>query len=95
MNLNRAALAWLADPATAIPTRDVDFEAILNNPWRDPFTAEMFLLDSLTSPTMIYSPGPDLTDDRGAVQYDPTNGTISPGDLSIRLRPPIEKNNLH
>jgi len=30
---------------------------------------------------LIYSYGPDTTDDRGQILYDPTNGTISKGDL--------------
>lgn len=34
---------------------------------------------------MIYSSGPDTMDDRGAVVYDPTNGTISVGDV-IRIK---------
>lgn len=29
----------------------------------------------------IYSVGPDKTDDKGQLLYDPTNGTISPGDI--------------
>lgn len=30
---------------------------------------------------MLYSNGPDAKDDGGEVQYDPTNGTVSPGDV--------------
>jgi prepilin-type N-terminal cleavage/methylation domain-containing protein len=34
---------------------------------------------------LLYSPGPDTTDDGGAIVYDPTNGTISSGDV-IRVK---------
>lgn len=34
---------------------------------------------------IIYSPGPDTTDDSGAINYDPTNGTVSAGDV-IRIK---------
>jgi hypothetical protein len=31
----------------------------------------------------LYSPGPDGDDDGGKVQYDPTNGTVSDGDIIV------------
>lgn len=33
----------------------------------------------------VYGFGPDKNDDKGAFAYDPTNGTISPGDILIRI----------
>jgi hypothetical protein len=33
----------------------------------------------------IYSVGPDGRDDAGAIPYDPTNGTMSRGDLAVRV----------
>ena len=30
---------------------------------------------------LLYGVGPDQTDDKGAIYYDPTNGTLSAGDL--------------
>ncbi|MBN1900656.1 hypothetical protein JW926_04935 [Candidatus Sumerlaeota bacterium] len=33
----------------------------------------------------VYSIGPDKTDDKAAFSYDPTNGTITPGDVYIRV----------
>ena len=30
---------------------------------------------------IVWSPGPDGVDDEGRIVYDPTNGTISGGDL--------------
>jgi len=35
---------------------------------------------------LVYSIGPDQKDDHAAIPYDPTNGTSSPGDISIRIR---------
>lgn len=32
---------------------------------------------------VIWSPGPDGMDDGGRIVYDPTNGTISGGDLVV------------
>jgi tetratricopeptide (TPR) repeat protein len=34
----------------------------------------------------VYSYGPDTTDDKGLIIYDPTNGTISGGDLIISVK---------
>jgi len=31
----------------------------------------------------LYSPGPDCDDDGGVIAYDPTNGTISSGDIIV------------
>ena len=33
----------------------------------------------------VYSVGPDNTDDRASFYYDPTNGTVSPGDILTRI----------
>jgi hypothetical protein len=33
----------------------------------------------------VYSIGPDKTDDKAAFSYDPTNGTITPGDIFIQI----------
>jgi len=33
----------------------------------------------------IYSVGPDGRDDAGAILYDPTNGSVSRGDISLRI----------
>jgi len=34
---------------------------------------------------ICYSIGPDKTDNRATVEYDPTNGTVSPGDISTKV----------
>jgi len=36
---------------------------------------------------VVYSIGPDGVDDSGAVWYDPTNGSMSAGDLILRISP--------
>ena len=48
----------------------------------DPFSGAQFLRDETTG--AFYSVGPDGGDDRLRVVYDPTNGTISRGDLVVR-----------
>lgn len=81
MNLNRAALAWMKDNASAEAARKADLTKDYENPWRDPYSEKAFL----TNGTLIYSVGPDLADQRGLVTYDPTNGALSAGDLVIRV----------
>jgi hypothetical protein len=46
----------------------------------DPFTGDALRTDSAGDP---YSVGPDCTDDSGCVTYDPTNGTLSRGDITL------------
>jgi len=36
---------------------------------------------------VIYSIGPDGTDDKAAIDYDPTNGTLSSGDVKLSIKP--------
>ncbi len=74
-NLVLAALARIAEiPDAPLP--------------RDPFTrAPLTVLSQPDGATTFYSLGPDLADQRGALAYDPTNGTISPGDITLRLPP--------
>jgi hypothetical protein len=35
---------------------------------------------------ILYSIGPDLIDNGGSPDYDPTNGTISSGDITVAVR---------
>ncbi|MCE5229099.1 hypothetical protein LLG95_05830 [bacterium] len=51
----------------------------------DPFTSATLSRIDKTSSTLIYSLGPDRLDQHGTIPYDPTNGNISPGDLTIRI----------
>lgn len=56
---------------------------------RDPFSptsAPLSLIHDPVSDTMtVFSVGPDGRDDGGAVEYDPTNGVVSPGDLTVQI----------
>lgn len=36
---------------------------------------------------VVYSVGPDMTDQRGALSYDPTNGIYSAGDIVLQVLP--------
>lgn len=50
--------------------------------FQDPFTATEFQYAS----DVPYSVGPDLTDDRLGVTYDPSNGILSRGDIPLPIR---------
>jgi hypothetical protein len=84
MALERLALrrldgTGLPDPATP---NDPDWSA---SPWRDPFTGKPLKIIDDGTESLFYSLGPDLEDQGGQIVYDPTNGMISPGDLTLRL----------
>ena len=49
---------------------------------KDPFSEQPYLWDSASK--TFYSIGPDKLDDQNLLQYDPTNGTISNGDISFQ-----------
>ncbi|MCE5229711.1 hypothetical protein LLG95_08965 [bacterium] len=51
----------------------------------DPFTNEPIRILQQPDGTLIYSLGPDRQDQQGAVTYDPHNGTISAGDIVVRI----------
>lgn len=57
-------------------------QIIPNRSHLDPFTDEAFLWDASTEE--FYSIGPDETDHGNLLQYTPTNGIISVGDISLR-----------
>lgn len=57
----------------------------------DPFRAgsvSSFSYDPKSSPVIVYSWGPDGEDNRGAIEYDPTNGVRSIGDIICRVSYP-------
>lgn len=83
MNLTRAAMEYLRDAKTAETARTKTGRE-LESPWRDPMTGEAFAINQTTTQTLIYSPGPDGKDQRGLMEYDPTNGVDSAGDIVIR-----------
>ncbi|MCE5229710.1 hypothetical protein LLG95_08960 [bacterium] len=51
----------------------------------DPYTNDPLKTNQQQDATIIYSLGPDQTDNHGAVTYDPTNGTFSAGDIILRI----------
>lgn len=66
--------------AGKLPLSASDFAPYLSSPPADPFSSQPLRL-ATDEPYRCYSYGPDKQDDRGLLQYDPTNGTVSPGDL--------------
>lgn len=46
--------------------------------------------DQASGALTVYSLGPDKADDGGAITYDPTNGTVSDGDILLRIPPDRE-----
>lgn len=83
-HLLRLALGLRLDSARTLALRREPLSAAPHNPWRDPFTEAPLRSDTPTSPSLLYSLGPDLKDQRGALAYDPTNGTLSAGDIILR-----------
>ena len=63
------------------PSRLDDLKEYLGQIPIDPFTDKPFLLGQENGKVYVYSPGPDNKDDKAQIVYDPTNGTISPGDI--------------
>lgn len=85
LHLNRVGLGLQVDPQTTRARRSESLAGDPHHPWRDPFTEKPLQLDETTSPTLVWSLGPDLKDQRGMINYDPSNGTWSEGDLVIRV----------
>lgn len=52
----------------------------------DPYSSDIYAIDAESG--RVYSVGPDGTDQRGAILYDPTNGTKSAGDIFIEWKLP-------
>ncbi len=50
----------------------------------DPFGKRLQMAE-IEGGLAIYSVGPDRKDNRASVEYDPTNGTVSGGDIRVRL----------
>jgi hypothetical protein len=48
---------------------------------KDPFSDTDFVYGRVRDTFFIYSIGPDLVDDKVGIIYDPTNGTVSSGDI--------------
>ncbi len=55
-------------------------------PPKDPFSTGMPKYILRGNGATLYSIGPDLSDNQGKLEYDPTNGVISPGDIAVSVR---------
>lgn len=54
-----------------------------DGPPPDPFTAAPLRLAPMPGGVRCYGVGPDKADDQGAITYDPSNGTVSRGDIIL------------
>ncbi|MFH0794343.1 MAG: hypothetical protein V2A74_09965 [bacterium] len=88
LNLLRAGVELLLDPASTESAQGKDYWQDRANPWRDPFTEKSLVVAGTEDERIIYSLGPDLVDQHGELIYDPTNGVASAGDLVLRLAKP-------
>lgn len=77
-HLIRLGIMWRADSTATLARRNEDFTGKPDHPWRDPFTEKPLQIDTASSPTLIWSAGPDLKYQHGA---RPRNTD----DLVIRL----------
>jgi hypothetical protein len=89
LNLDRTALDFLIDPASAERAKRVNFGAQPDHPWRDPFNEQPLQVNSETSRTLIWSIGMDRVDQRGELIFDPASRHGSrlerEGDLVISV----------
>ena len=70
----------------AFPRSAEEFAPLLPaGPPRDPFGSGPLGFFSSSDTYTCYSIGPDEMDDRAAVSYDPTNGTVSRGDIIVEV----------
>jgi hypothetical protein len=52
---------------------------------KDPFGTATLCLKAMPNAMVCYSFGPDRKDDGAAVNYDPTNGAVSRGDIMVEI----------
>lgn len=84
--LAAAAARYLFLSSGKFPITAADFAPFLPDGLpQDPFSAQPLRFTPNREPFMIYSIGPDEMDDKATVVYDPTNGTISAGDIFIEM----------
>jgi hypothetical protein len=72
-------VAALEGGAPVAAARDLAPKYLSTTP-ADPFTSGAF---ARTAGGVFYSVGPDRQDGQGAPVYDPTNGTLSTGDILL------------
>ncbi len=76
-------MSHLFEPSIADPT---EVKYIM---FHDPFSGDRcYTMAYIDGWVVIYSVGPDGEDNGGTVHYDPTNGSLSAGDVVTRLRRP-------
>jgi len=81
------------------PKENSDFAPFLSGgPPKDPFSEEPIRCIPSEKYFTCYSVGPDQDDDLARIEYDPTNGTISSGDIiqrvPVRRQYPFPRNGL-
>lgn len=69
----------------ALPASANDLAPLLDALPQDPFTSAPLHCRPAPDAFTVYSVGPDRRDDRGLIQYDPSNGTVSAGDLAVKI----------
>lgn len=86
-NLRMATAARMRLLTTGkFPTNNTEFGPLLPvGPPLDPFTSAPLKMISTPEKFTAYSVGPDETDDRAQITYDPTNGTLSAGDVILEV----------
>lgn len=68
------------------PNSNGEFGPFLpQGPPRDPFSDGPMRFLSATDSLICYSIGPDRSDNNTTITYDPTNGTISAGDIWVKV----------
>jgi len=82
-----AAAAWHAYLFSGIfPQENIQFGPLLpDGPPEDPFSDKSLQYLTRDDAFHVYSLGPDKTDNWAAFSYDPTNGTISSGDVIVEI----------
>ncbi len=77
--------AYRAEKGTLPPTLSALSEIGVTPP-TDPFSNHMLKYIFRGNSATLYSIGPDLISNGGKPEYDPTNGTISSGDITVNVR---------
>lgn len=86
--LVRAAVALKTCLATrgAFPQSQAEFEALLPGATcNDPFTSAPFRFLAGEKLATCYGLGPDRSDEHALIEYDPTNGSVSRGDITLKI----------
>jgi hypothetical protein len=68
-----------------LPRQLAELRELQLSPPNDPFSGQPLKYVVEDNKATLYSLGPDTADDRARIPYDPTNGTISPGDVAYKL----------